>query len=427
MMYEIEKIKKKFDEQYIENLATKIFDDIRELTKENQGVTRDSYGEGENRAIEYLKNLAIQLGLLVEFDAAANMFFSIGDEEDNSYILIGSHIDSVPIGGNFDGLAGVIAGLIILAEIKIKKINLNSALKVVVLRGEESAWFGTNYIGSKAIFGLLTKSELNSKHRDKCLTLKDAMVSCGAELKIIESSKKIIDKNKIKAFLELHIEQGPILIERNWPAAIVTGIRGNIRYRKISCIGSAGHSGTIPRWLRQDSVFASSELISRMDDHWKTILQHGGDLVLTSGIFHTDSFHHAMSRIPGELFFSFEARSQDTETLLALDNLLKSECKTIERDRGVKFEFSNIIKSVPADLDKSIINKLLKSAKIYGLSDSILPSGAGHDAAIFATQGVPTGMIFVRNDKGSHNPEESMEIADFMVAVGILKNFVMNF
>ena len=115
MIDEIEKIKKKFDEEF---LASKIFDDIRELTKENQGVTRDSYGEGENRAIEYLKKLAIQLGLLVEFDAAANMFFSIGDEQDNSYILIGSHIDSVPIGGNFDGLAGVIAGLIILAEIK---------------------------------------------------------------------------------------------------------------------------------------------------------------------------------------------------------------------------------------------------------------------------------------------------------------------
>ena len=92
-----------------------------------------------------------------------------------------------------------------------------------------------------------------------------------------------------------------------------------------------------------------------MDDHWTTILQHGGDLVLTSGIFIQTFLHHAMSRIPGELFFSFEARSQDPETLLALEGLLKSECKTIERDRGVKFKFDEMIKSVPAELDKNII------------------------------------------------------------------------
>ena len=414
-------------DKFYENLAVKIFDDLANLTKSNKGVTRDSYGSGENRALKYLKNLASELGFLIEIDEAANLIFSINDSKDEPYVLIGSHVDSVPGGGNFDGLAGVVAGFIILTEIKEKKIKTKFPIKVLALRGEESAWFGTNYIGSKAIFGLLTDNDLTSKHREKDLTLKDAMSLSGANIKKIKLSKKLINKKKIKAFIELHIEQGPTLIDRNWPAAIVTGIRGNFRYRKISCEGTAGHSGTTPRWLRQDSVFASAELISRMDDHWTTILQHGGDLVLPSGIFHTDFSHHAMSRIPGELFFSFEARSQDPETLLALEGLLKSECKTIERDRGVKFKFDEMIKSVPAELDKNIINKLLEAAKKDGLQDAIIPSGAGHDAAIFATEGIPTGMIFVRNYNGSHNPDEKMEIKDFMVGVTILKNFIKNF
>ena len=164
-----------------------------------------------------------------------------------------------------------------------------------------------------------------------------------------------------------------------------------------------------------------------MDDHWNTIQQHGGDLVLTSGIFHTDMEHHAMSRIPGELFFSFEARSQDETTLDALEALLKSECKTIERERGVKFQFDNLIKSSPAELDEGVIEKLLNSSENIGLPRASLPSGAGHDAAIFANTGVKTGMIFVRNDKGSHNPDEMMEIDDFILAMKILKNFIIEY
>ena len=215
---------------------------------------------------------------------------------------------------------------------------------MVALRGEESAWYGRNYIGSKSIFGLITEDDLNSTHRSTGEKLSKAMESCGVNLDKIKSAEKLIDKSKIEVFIELHIEQGPILVDRKWPAAIVTGIRGNNRHLKIKCNGSAGHSGTIPRYLRKDTVFAGAELITRMDDHWNTIQQHGGDLVLTSGIFHTDMEHHAMSRIPGELFFSFEARSQDETTLDALEALLKSECKTIERERGVKFQFDNLIK-----------------------------------------------------------------------------------
>ena len=416
-----------YDEKWMESLATTIFDDIAELTKDKQGVSRETYGKGETDAINYLSKLAIKLGLHVEVDDAANVFYSSEPIENSKYILVGSHMDSVPLGGNFDGLAGVLAGFLILSYISKNKINLSLPLKVVALRGEESAWYGRNYIGSKSIFGLLTKEDLNATHRKTGEKLSKAMQNCGVDLNKIRSANSLINKESIELFIELHIEQGPILVDRNWPAAIVTGIRGNNRHHNIICKGSAGHSGTIPRYLRRDSVFAGADLITRMDDHWNTIQQHGGDLVLTSGIFQTDSEHHAMSRIPGEIFFSFESRSQDIATLDALEALLKSECKTIERERGVKFEFDDLIKSSPAELDQGIIKKLLDAGESLGFERASLPSGAGHDAAVFANVGIRTGMIFVRNDKGSHNPYEAMDIKDFMAGLSILKKFIIDY
>ena len=416
-----------YDEKWIERLAITIFDDIAVLTKDRNGVSRETYGKGETDAINYLSKLAVELGLYVEVDDAANVFFSSKPIVNSRYMLIGSHMDSVPLGGNFDGLAGVLAGFLILSYLSKNKINLSLPLKVIALRGEESAWYGRNYIGSKSIFGLLTKEDLNSTHRKTGEKLSKAMQSCGVDINKIQSSISLIDKENIELFIELHIEQGPILVDRNWPAAIVTGIRGNNRHHNIICKGSAGHSGTIPRYLRKDAVFAGADLITRMDDHWNTIQQHGGDLVLTSGIFHTDSDHHAMSRIPGEIFFSFESRSQDVATLDALEALLKSECKTIERERGVKFEFDDLIKSSPAELDEVIIKNLLDAGESLGFERASLPSGAGHDAAVFANVGIKTGMIFVRNDKGSHNPYEAMDIKDFMAGLSILKKFIIDY
>ena len=416
-----------YDEKWIERLAITIFDDIAVLTKDRHGVSRETYGKGETDAINYLSKLAVELGLYVEVDDAANVFFSSKPIVNSRYMLIGSHMDSVPLGGNFDGLAGVLAGFLILSYLSKNKINLSLPLKVIALRGEESAWYGRNYIGSKSIFGLLTKEDLNSTHRKTGEKLSKAMQSCGVDINKIQSSISLIDKENIELFIELHIEQGPILVDRNWPAAIVTGIRGNNRHHNIICKGSAGHSGTIPRYLRKDAVFAGADLITRMDDHWNTIQQHGGDLVLTSGIFHTDSDHHAMSRIPGEIFFSFESRSQDVATLDALEALLKSECKTIERERGVEFEFDDLIKSSPAELDEVIIKNLLDAGESLGFERASLPSGAGHDAAVFANVGIKTGMIFVRNDKGSHNPYEAMDIKDFMAGLSILKKFIIDY
>ncbi|NDV23675.1 Zn-dependent hydrolase [Desulfovibrio sp. JC022] len=408
--------------------AEKLFADLEELSRDVAGVSRPSYGEAETRAFELIENFAHEEGLTTYRDNAANLVIELEKTPaDADYILIGSHLDSVPQGGNYDGAAGVIAGLLCLVEMKRSGKTPEIPVKVIALRGEESAWFGACYLGSKALLGKLEESEQELLQRDDSRPLKEHMTDCGADVERIAKGEMLIDTKKIKAFFELHIEQGPVMIARNLPVAAVTGIRGNIRHRKIKCIGEAGHSGAVPRWLRKDAVFATSELITRIDDHWTTILQHGGDLVATCGILCTDPQHHAMSRIPGEVTFSFEARSQYEHTLAAIEALLHSECATITHERRVNFEFDKPVKTPPAVIDQEIVDRINNACIAEGLPVEAIPSGAGHDASLFANAGVSTGMIFVRNRNGSHNPEEEMDMEDFIRGLSVLHRTITEF
>lgn len=408
--------------------AEKLFADLKALSKDKAGVSRPSYGDAESKAFDMVEEFARAEKLITSRDAAANLVIELEKVADNQeYILIGSHLDSVPQGGNYDGAAGVIAGLLCLIELKRSGKTPGLPIKVIALRGEESAWFGACYLGSKALLGKLDKSEQDLVQRDDGRTLKEHMSDCGAQVERIGANEVLIDTSKIKAFFELHIEQGPVMIARNLPVAAVTGIRGNIRHRQIKCIGEAGHSGAVPRWLRHDAVFAASELITRIDDHWTTILQHGGDLVATCGILTTNPQNHAMSRIPGEVTFSFEARSQYEHTLAAIEALLHSECATITYERKVNFEFDKPVKTPPAVLDENLVERINNACIEEGLPVEAIPSGAGHDASLFANAGVSTGMIFVRNRNGSHNPEEEMDIEDFMRGISVLYRTITEF
>ena len=163
----------------------------------------------------------------------------------------------------------------------------------------------------------------------------------------------------VRAYLELHIEQGPVMIARKFPTAVVTGIRGNLRHRNIVCRGEAGHSGTVPRWLRRDAVFAVADLLMRLDEHWNRLLERGLDLVITIGVIGTDPELHAMSRIPGEVAFSFEVRSQSYDTLEAFYELFRSECRAVSDLRHVKFEFDDRVYAEPARMDEGIVRKLV--------------------------------------------------------------------
>src|SRR5262245_20180247 len=211
------------------------------------------------------------------------------------------------------------------------------------------------------------------------------------------------------------------MVANQWPTAIVTGIRGNLRHRHVVCRGEAGHSGAVPRGLRRDAVLATAELMHRLDEHWAGWLDRGLDLVLTFGIVSTDPRAHAMSRIPGEVAFSFEVRSQNRKTLEAFYELFRTECSAVATERKVGFEFDRRLESAPARLDERWVAHLLELSRRLGLPAERVPSGAGHDAAMFAAAGVPSAMIFIRNEHGSHNPHEAMDLDDFVRGVELLR------
>jgi N-carbamoyl-L-amino-acid hydrolase len=255
-------------------------------------------------------------------------------------------------------------------------------------------------------------------------TLGECMLEVGADLDRIKAGKALADPKQFAAWLELHIEQGPVLLARALPVGIVTGIRGNIRHRTVECIGAPGHSGAVPRWLRHDAVFATAELITHLDRHWRTLLERGRDVVITTGIVSTDPREHALARIPGKLRFSFEVRSQSKETLEAFYDLFLSECRLVGEERGVEFKLDRRIESAPAVMDAQWVTRLKAVARGLGLPDEEIPSGAGHDAAIFANEGIPSAMIFVRNEHGSHNPDEAMAMDDFAAGVAVMREAV---
>lgn len=404
-------------------LAGELFESLRAATGDGVGITRASYGAGESAALNIIEAKARALDLRTARDAGANLVVTLaGSDPGLPFLACGSHLNSVPQGGNFDGAAGVVAGLVVLAAFKEEALKLRRTLKLYGLRGEESARFGKAYVGSSALFGGLMPADLAMKAVDCDRTLGECMREVGVDIDRVKSGQPLVDRKDFAAWLELHIEQGPVLLARQLPVGVVTGIRGYIRHRTVECIGTPGHSGAVPRWLRHDAMFATAELITHLDRHWRTLLERGRDLVITTGIVTTDPREHAIARIPGRLRFSFDLRSQSKETLEAFYDLFLSECRQVGEERGVEFKLDRRLELAPAVMDPEWVKRLRAVARGLGLPDEEIPSGAGHDAAIFANEGIPSAMIFVRNEHGSHNPDEAMAMDDFAAGVAIMRN-----
>jgi beta-ureidopropionase / N-carbamoyl-L-amino-acid hydrolase len=247
-------------------------------TGDGVGITRESYGEGESIALDIIEAEARAGGLVCERDGGANLVATLpGHDPEPPFIACGSHLDSVPRGGNYDGAAGVIAGPLALRRMRAEGFVPARSVKLFALRGEESAWFGRAYISA---------DDLALPNLVSGRPLIDCMREVGVAIDRVSHGEALLDPAAVAAWLELHIEQGPVLVARDLPLAIVTGVRGNLRHRTVECLGEAGHSGAIPRWLRHDAVFAAAELITRLDCHWRTLLERGRDLVVTIGTRH---------------------------------------------------------------------------------------------------------------------------------------------
>ncbi|MFV0335815.1 MAG: Zn-dependent hydrolase [Tropicimonas sp.] len=406
-------------------LAARLFAEIAALSPDRAGVSRPAFSEVESATLAYLEREAARAGLTTSYDAGRNLIIVLPeDAEAAHYVLVGSHVDSVPMGGNFDGLAGVIAGLMCLMRARARGERLARPVRVIAMRGEESAWFGPCYIASKALMGVLGEAERAAAHRGDGRSLEAHMESVGIDMTPVRAGRPLMQSSDIIEYIELHIEQGPLLIGKDLPAAIVSGIRGNFRHGAVRCIGAEGHSGAVPRAFRRDPVLAMADLLTRLDETWLSILQKGDDLVLTAGIVHTDPGKNAMTRIPDEVTFSLDIRSQSPETLAGMRDLVAQEMAQIGRERRVRFEPGPVNTTAPALMDGRVVAGLVGAMERLGLEPMVMASGGGHDAAVFANAGVPSAMVFVRNRNGSHNPDEAMEIDDFLIGMSIIHEYL---
>jgi N-carbamoyl-L-amino-acid hydrolase len=250
-------------------LAARLFDILAEKTKDTAGFTRASYGDGEQFAYELMAKTAREAGLLVDSDVAGNLYLTLkGRDPAKGTFLIGSHVDTVPQGGNFDGAAGVIAGVAILTAWKRAGFVPSGDVAVIVIRAEESTWFPYSYIGSKAALGLLPPAALDIPRADTGRTLAQHMAELGFNPNTVAKGETRWTPENLRGYVELHIEQGPVLTGRDIPVALVTGIRGSFRYRDARILGEYGHSGAVPREYRHDAVAAAADFVSQLDREW---------------------------------------------------------------------------------------------------------------------------------------------------------------
>ena len=346
--------------------ANQLFDDLRAGSVDvvHRGVTRDTYGQGEQFAHELVEKHARSLGLEIRHDHMRNTYMVWpGIDRQAPAIVIGSHLDSVLGGGNYDGAAGVMAGLIAVQALQRAGLRLNCDVVVMGIRAEESIWFQVSYVGSRGALGTLPASALQQRRIDTGRTLEQHMLEAGAEPEAVAKGVAYLSPKNVKAFLELHIEQAPSLALTGYALAIGTGVPGHFRFPRVKITGEYGHVG-LGRRFRHDAALAGAE-----------------------------------------------------QALIAM-------VEQIEKRRGVKFDFGVRASSKVAKADPTITQQLRDCAKRLDMKVCDLPSPASHDSAAFCAAGIPFGFVFIRNPNGSHHPDEEMSIEDFLQGTAVLTEWL---
>ncbi|MEM1306555.1 MAG: Zn-dependent hydrolase [Pseudomonadota bacterium] len=383
------------------------------------GITRDTYGPGEQAAHDLIATWAQDRGFDIAHDAARNLYITLpGRDRRLPRVMFGSHLDSVPRGGNFDGAAGVVSGLLVQCVLRELGITTPADITTMAIRAEESIWFQVSYIGSRAAFGSLPDGTLDAPRVDTGRALSAHMADCGADVDALRAGQRHLDASQIAAFIEVHIEQAPQLVEAGKPIAIGTGIPGNVRHPQIAITGDHAHVG-LPRRFRRDAMLAASGFARGLDEIWVENERAGRAMAFTIGRAGTDPERHGLTIVPGTFTLSLDLRAYSPDHLADLEARMHALARRIETDRGVSFDFGARASAPCAPSDPHLVAALTQTADALGLDTMPLASPASHDTAVFAQHGVPTAMLFVRNTNGSHNPAEAMDLADLLAAVEV--------
>lgn len=381
---------------------------LAEFGKNPQGgVTRLAYSEADRKGREYVLGLMRAAKLEVTIDAAGNL---VGRRPGRSQTLpplvTGSHIDSVPEAGNYDGNVGSLSAIEVAHTLAENNNITRHPLEIIIFQNEEGG-----LIGSRAISGELTEKELDLVSRSG-KTIREGTRFIGGDPTRLESVRR--KPGDIAAYVELHIEQGAILDTEKVDIGVVTGIVG-IHWWDVTIEGFANHAGTTPMNQRRDALLAAGRFIDVVN---RTVTSVPGRQVGTVG--RIQSLPGAPNVIAGKVSLSLELRDLDAAKINMLYQQIHAAAQQIGAATGTEFTFTEINVNVPALTSQHIQQRIINSARELGLRTKLMPSGAGHDAQDMARLG-PAGMIFVPSAGGiSHSPEEFSRPADIVNGANVL-------
>ena len=385
-------------------------------------VTRLVFSIKELRSRQLLIHLMTQAGLKVHVDRIGNIFGRLnGANPKASAVLAGSHLDTVVHGGKFDGPVGVIGALEAVRTLKENRVPLPCPVEVVCFVGEESSRFGYSTLGSSLVAGEVHSKDLDHAVDAQGTKLEDILSSMGVYRDNLPSLKR--DPKSVKAYIELHIEQGPILETKKKPIGVVTSIAAPTRF-KVVFTGQADHSGTTPMEMRKDALVAAAEVITAVEQICRRHSRMAqGRVVGTVGAMKIEP--GVINAIPGKTELSVDIRSISAEAKRHVVRLVKAGVRGIARRRKIAVEILPIRDEAPVPLDKRLLHLLKECCEARRISYEVMPSGAGHDAMQMAKI-TRAAMIFIPSRRGiSHSPLEWSDPEDICLGTQLLLDSIV--
>lgn len=394
---------------------------LAEITVPEKPWTRRAFTPLFNTAREWLKKQMTLAGLTVTLDPGGNLIGTrVGTSNKLKPIVIGSHCDTVVSGGCYDGIIGVLAGIEVAHCLYEQNIALQHPLEIIDFLSEEPSDYGISCVGSRALVGKLSEDMLSATNIEG-ETLSQAITRIGGQPSLL--NKPIRTCDSVFSYLELHIEQGPVLEYNHLPIGVVTNIVG-IHRILLTIEGQADHSGTTPMNIRRDALVGAAHIIEKV--HQLALNQSGNPHYVVATIGHIVVHPNASNAIPGQVDMTLEIRSDSSIILndFIVQLLLQSELYLSQLKLNMKSQ--RISYSEPTECNNTIMNLIKSAAEHLTLPHMCLPSGAGHDAVYMSLIG-PMGMIFIPCLKGrSHCPEESISLQQLADGAKVLGQTLVN-
>ncbi len=360
------------------------------------GVTRLAFTEPELLARRYIVDSMLKVGLEVGVDQIGNLIGRRPGNKELPVVAFGSHVDTVPHGGRFDGVAGVAAGLEVMRVLNLRKLENIRPIELVIFSGEEGSRFPFQ-LGSRTMAGLLSIQEASALEDKDGVTVGDSIRQALDDSKMLPAERFM---GNFHAWLELHVEQGPVLEKNGLDVGLVTDIVG-LELMIVRFYGRSGHAGTNPMSLRRDPMIGAAQVIRDIPH-----LVRGISASIVATVGSVIAYPGAFNTIPRVVEFTVDLRDASLQNIRKAGREIRRKARWIARERHLIVSFETRASSEPVRMDLAVLRLLAEEARNLGLGYRLMPSGAGHDTQNIAKI-APCGMIFVPSKNGlSHVPEE---------------------